>query len=339
MLNPEENQAYIPPLAEVASAYGDILEYNYKHTGVGASIANLMAADDDVGGGSDDKWHAGVERRVVEGDATAEMQNMFHSGTFELIGIKVDSILPGSIVGGSMRASSAALKPRLVNTELYTDFLKTLHKDEVQAQIPNFALQADVIGSLSKTVRVCFGRLPEDLTEEQRAQISEAGAEALRAFTTIEPEYERLGLDSPAIYQHALVQESSGSLDDAWQLQQDAKKYMNSYAHMRRYVEYWGRNVLPEYLEVGQELSAREQIKYFDGGHDKLVTDVDYILSLQMDDRTRGFGAEVAHAKAQSLTMTLKVMDDDPSAWFASKSNRKLVAEQLARLQPYLQPV
>jgi hypothetical protein len=203
----------------------------------------------------------------------------------------------------------------------------------VQSGSANLRLGVDVVNTLAQRVRTCFGDVPESVSEDERAALREYGEDALRTFTKIQPEYQRLGLDNPIEYQQKIAQGPPEFLGAEYRRYNEAALYIKTYAQMEDFVEYWGRNVLPEYIRSGHELDGEIKDDYFEDLQDKLCHDVDYILSMQMDDRTRIFGKELARAKVLSLTRTLEQMSE-PDTWYASAQNKKLVEEQLARLRP-----
>lgn len=201
----------------------------------------------------------------------------------------------------------------------------------------NYRLMGGVLSTITSAVVMGFGKQSSTVPVEHATVVREFGEDALRTFSAIEPQFQRLGLNEPVGYTKLLdAGEPKYITSDEWRLYRDAENFTQTYAFLEDCVTYWGRDVLPEFLEVGGELKPGEQLAYFDGLQDTLPARVDYIASLQLDDRTREFGKEVAAAKIQSLEMTLKGMDN-PEAWYNAPSNRQLVEDQLARLRPIVE--
>jgi hypothetical protein len=368
-----QTPAEFPTITEVSQAYQGVAEYNRRRTGFGAAMGNMMRAmlessqpdfidEDDIEkeiekdpvnlasptlSHEDKDWQESIDKRTTEGEMEADLQGMLHEDLFTRIGIKLAPLgmQVASVEGAA--ASNRALEPLIGSTEQYVGFLQTVSPEQVEDnQAP---LLGAVVDTLSKTV-LRFGdaeevaRLPDDMKDYAK----EFSEDALRTFIAIEPEYERLGLDAKSLRQrygekpagqgwlhlgknatpeqHA--EKAAHDLYDATQRQ------AGQYEFMEGCVEYWGRNVLPEYLEVGRDLKPHEELYYFDALEHELVKRVDYIASLQFDERTRQFGQEVAAGKIASLEMTYRALDEPDNYWCNSDDSRKLLEEQIARLRP-----
>lgn len=346
--NPEIPQDPTSDLQVVTAAYGDILMHNNKHTGFGAMfkgiLKGMMESDDIIEldnpnattpksieeeyKGVDDK----LEEGIVEGDMSAELQDIFHSDTFMRAGIKIAPF--GQFVANSEGkvVTSTELVPMIENTSLFTEFLDKLQSEDVQNEGAETFL-SDVVSNLSKVVDICFdGRKHNDVSDEQKVALAEAGEDALRAFVTIDPEYARLGIDDTAMRKRVegISKELSDFLnsgkggvvptdisDEYGQYTKNQQK-MRIYEGMSNRVNYWGRGLLSEYLvaQHGQYLAPPAEQGFGpaawqkDGGQYRWQEALDFLSQLEQDERTKSFGEEVRQGLVVSLDAALAELDD-----------------------------
>lgn len=350
-----ESPEPIPPLAEVAAAYHDVSVYNYRHTGMARAMAGFFSSEvriADEGNGDEgversdgsaaspavgeaiERRLSRAESRQMEGDATSEINELIHGATFAAVGVEMVHVsTDGSFTAFGPRDLADEVKPLVVDLDRYVEFLGTLDKDELQSNVRNLAMPTDIIHTLEGIVRRGYGELePESEADDD---YRETATWALRTFAKMEPEYERLGIDKPELYQQ-LLEISDPDLTE-WEKQGQAERYLAAYDRLKNYVRYWGRDVLPEYMELYDELSVGPQTGYFEFDMtDQLAARVDRILELQKEDRTRKFGTEAARAKFQSLTQTLQNLAIRESRQINTRQNRKFIRDQLERLRPYI---
>lgn len=341
MTDPEAPQNHIPSLEVVTAAYADVLAHNDKHTGIGAGFGNLltamMEAEDDNQDDSDEDIYATVGEKIsritTESDMQGELQGILHEDTFTRIGLRLAPLGNHLVSDSGESAASAELLPMLANTELYIDFLSQLDAEEVQADDSNFALMADVVTTLQKTIAICY-KTSEDMPVDEQV-IRQYGEDALRSFLQIDEAYIRLGLDKPASYEQYVAQGAGGNvLADQWRSYNKATRYLVAYEALQEYVTYWGRGVLPEYLQIGSaEYLAEDKLPYFDGMHDRLIEKTDEIVTLTHTDRTREFGIEAAQAMLAGIEKTAQMMEVEPEEWFVSERNKVLLADLTTKLQ------
>lgn len=347
MTDPEMPQEHIPSLDTVAAAYSEVLDHNHKHTGIGIGFGNLLSALLEVESAnpdaSADEIYAAVNERVnqvaTEGDMAGDLQGILHEDTFMRVGIKLAPL------GGQMtntlgeRASSTELLPMVDNTELFTDFLAQQKPEDLQENMAALDLTTDIVTTLQETVATYYGKMPEDMLEEQKQALRQYGEDALRTFLRVDQAYQKLGLDNPAVYQHYIAEGTTGYLDDQYQRYQKATGYQAAYKTLEDYVIYWGRGVLPERLETGSmEELAEDKLPYFDGMHDKLTAKVGDIVVLTLAEPTHDFGVEAAQAMLSGIKKTMDEMDNQPEEWFVSDKNRQLLKDLEIKLQMAISP-
>lgn len=348
MTNPEIPQDNTPSLETVTTAYSEVLDHNEQHTGYGAFFGNLLKAmmeaqDANPETSSAQDIHTAVNEKVndatTESDMQGELQGILHEDTFMRIGIKLAPL--GSQITSTTgeRASSTELLPIVENTQLFIDFLEQQDPEEFQQDASNLALTTDVVTTLQKTVAACYGKLSEDMPEEQQQAAQQHGEDTLRTFLEIDDTYKRMGLDNPDLYQQYIAEGKTGYIDDQWKRHHTATTYLSTYKTLEEYVTYWGRGVLPERLATGSmESLATDKLPYFDGMHDHLAAEVGDIVALTQTEHTHQFGVEAAQAMLAGIEKTSKKMDEEPDEWFALESNRKLLDNLIAKLRTAINP-
>jgi hypothetical protein len=339
MSNPEMPQEHIPSLETVTDAYSEVLEYNRKHTGFGAAFGKTIravieteTADDNSETSENnfnDTFNKKMEEATTEGDMYGELQSVMHEDTFMRIGIRLDSLENHISKTDGERMSSSTLTPRIENTELYTDFLSQLNSAEVQNDEENLALITDVVSTLQKTVKMCYGRAAGDIPSEERDALLQRGEDALRTFSQVDEAYKELGLDNPELYQRYLEEGTTGYLDDQWERYQKAKTYHNAYKSLENYERYWGRGVLKEYIfakSYGYLVPPEEQgfgPSHWHNDSDKEELTqmwnrfIDLIRSTYADPAKKSFGDELLDAARNNL-------EQARSDWKSQKSEGKV---------------
>ncbi|HEX8226660.1 MAG TPA: hypothetical protein VF572_02215 [Candidatus Saccharimonadales bacterium] len=349
MTNPEANHNFVPPLEEVTTAYQDILAHNKAHTGfgsvfravfeatnshgevfVGDEVVKLASATEPVSG---DHITDAMNERVAEGEMDAELQDIFHDNTFMRVGVKLAPI-GGHVGAGNRRATSSALVPTVENADLFTGFLSGLDGEQVQADDDNLKLIGDVVSGLKDAVTIPYTREAKDMSPEDRQLLMEYSENALRTFVAIEPEFERLGIDKPDNYQKYLENYDPKAKDEEWWRWQHADKYTRDYDTMQDYVKYWGKDVLPEFIEIGPpERAFVSPDYYFDGMQRHLEEKVHDVIGLIGPERTTEYGMECVQGMLQGIETALASGNADPDQWWVSDDNRKLLEAQAERLK------
>lgn len=268
---PELEKQYIPSLDEVSVAYTDILAHNRKHTGFGAlfsSVLETVLDHSETQTGSADIYKTvnnKLGEKVVEGDMSGELQDIFHSEVFLRAGLK---ILPsGSHVttADGQRVSSNRLEPFVANTELFSDFLAQILITEVQDNT-NAELLVDTAGNLSYIISSAFNSYSNDneVAKEHGIDLKQVGEDALRTWDRVESEYKRLGLSSEALQLQIdgitpelrvyLDSRQGGSVPDEiateYRVYYEAKRKMRIFSRLEGYVEYWGQDLLTEFVQA-----------------------------------------------------------------------------------------
>ena len=233
MVNPNfDNPSVTPPLGDVVAAYADVTEYNNAHTGLSRGLANMfsmiMEAHDQIGpDASFDQFMGAIEDReastnnpVVEADMTAELQRMMHDDTFMHAGISLTSGGTVVVVGNGDRITGEPLLPVITSGEVYKEFLQTIEPEELEI-IDGANILLTLVHNLQAIITSAVLVTPGSPEDAQIHQ--EIANDQLRLWTQLAPEYKRLGLSDS-----------------------------RSYQELEEYVEYWGRDVLPEFLAASQ---------------------------------------------------------------------------------------
>lgn len=355
MTHEQGNEPQLPELETVRLAYAEVLDHNSSHTGFGALFRGVMQATMASGDFVDDEGNTekasepifidpanppkdiaeSLHRQREEGEMSQDLTALLHEGVFANIGI---SLLPNGSYAATAKGeavTASELKPTIENGTLFASFLATIkpddihvpynrkpdsrwsiHKDEEEAYEPHrglYELLTDTLGGMQDEIRAGVdGAAMED--ENVREQLMAYSETAMGNFSKVESEYRRLGFADEGFdkYSGSRIQDLENS------------------------IKYWGQGALPEYLRIGARLNPEGAVHWFDGLQHKLITDVDYALSLQMDPRTQPLGHDVAVAFTASLQDTLRKLGESDGAWANSAGNRQLVTDSIARLKPYL---
>jgi hypothetical protein len=83
---------------------------------------------------------------------------------------------------------------------------------------------------------------------------------------------------------------------------------MDSYNMLTECVEYWGRDLLPEYIYVANR-GLMDKTASFKGVH-SLLEDVAYVVSLLQHPRTEEFGKKVRESFIDSINATIQATSD-----------------------------
>jgi len=350
MTDHEIPQDSMPTLDVINSAYGEVLEHNFKR-GSHNSLGNLIAAmihadmqsdltDDGVAVVNLDHDLEGAAEKlgssVTEHDMQGDLQGILHEDTFMRIGIKLTPLPTQVMHMEGERMASAELEPVIENTQLFTNFLERQDPQTFQDNADNLALTTAVIKTLNRTIYTCYDKLPDDMSEEDKQLVREHGEDTLRTFTQIDEAYKRLGLDNPTAYQRILAEGQPEYLGKEYTQHREAGYYPKTYKRVEDYVTYWGRGVLPEFIATGASMEdlASEKSGYFDGDAAKLLTDkVDYIVDLTNAERTHEFGTEATTAMLAGIEATIKDAEDKPDAWFVSDETVALLKNLAVKLR------
>lgn len=341
--NHETPQDPTPSLEAVTTAYSDILEHNREHTGMDAALRGVLKGvvespevidmdgqDTPIPVDTHDTYEGsveeGLEEELVEGDMDAELQDIFHNDTFLRTGIRVAPFGEYGANGEGKAVTSTELVPMIENTSLFIEFLGKLEPEDVKDEAAE-AFLSDAVANLSKVVDVCFDTdKQEDLSDEERAQLAEAGENALRTFAAIDSEYARLGIDGAAMRER--VEDISEELSDFLnygggvvpaEISTEHKQHRKNQVKMRVYegmtnrIHYWGRDLLPEYIEAEAEQYLTPPVEQGfgpadwqkDGGQSKWQEAFDFLQRLEQEERTKSFADEVRQGLITSLESAL----------------------------------
>jgi hypothetical protein len=336
-----EPSRYSPPsYAEVVGAYADIVRHNDDHTGFGAVFPVIIRAmieeGDFIDPNDDSEYQNKLEKNlserianqlrdsVVEGDMDGELQDILHGDIFTRVGLKMNpsgsfmSTLQGEPV------SSVKLMPDIEIVTMFSDFLGTISPEEIE--IGDNELILDVLSVLRDKIARCYSPNSRNkVPEHQRPMLEQIGEDALRTFITIEPELQRLGLDADSLRNKYEVkptgkgylflgknataeQKAEKAAHDEYN---SAQRTIKTQEALTRYVTYWGRGLLPEYLDAGHYLLSPENQGFGpahwhkDGGQRYWKHALESVARLTGDERTRAFGEEVRDGLVASVDAAL----------------------------------
>lgn len=318
--DPEKNK-HIPSLEEVTDAYSSVVEHNERYASTAAAFRNtintLIITSDILG---DDLETAPAPETpepspVLEGDMDADLQELLHGDTFSRIGIRLYPIGGESLrMLDGKRATSTELEPMVANTELFVDFLRQQTKESMNGSENRLRLISGVLKTLEKFIRVAYTEGSKDSPDSE--VLLQNGEDALRTFLAIDDQLQKLGLDEPAIYQEYLELPQSGYLDENWRKKRTAEEYSKTYHKLQNYIRFWGEDVLPEYIKIGEADEFSKGVEWaVDNQMELLTKKVDYIISLIGPERTTKFGLHCAEIALAGMELTLRDIDEDPNSW------------------------
>lgn len=344
--DPEHLKAVTPSKEVVSDAYGDILKHNKEHTGFGALLGNVMKtvlkdvrADVQV---SDDI--------VAEGDMDAALQDIFHNDTFTRIGIKAAQFGEYSTDLDGTAVTSKEIVPIIDNPSLFTEFLGTLKPEDTHDKQLG-KLLADVVANLNKLVELSSSDdAVATMSDDERAQITELGLDALRTFLAFDDEYARLKVDSTGLTNQAdaISDELKGvmsarlqykvgglspDLREEYQTFEESKRRAKSYTSLARKVGYWGRDILAEgiiadkneYLTPPSEQGFGPTNWHKDGGQRHWTAALAFLTQLQQSERTQEFGAEVQTGLLASIDAALAEIETAEEELYYSGQKADLI--------------
>jgi hypothetical protein len=349
--DPEASLVPTPSIEEITSAYDEILEHNSQHTGRGAGLGRIykamLSAQDN---GQDTSTEVistaiktSVENAVVAGDMNGDLLGIFHDDVFMRAGVKIGPFGQYNTDSAGKASSSTELTPLVENTTLYTEFLQKLQPEDVQNETAEQFL-GDVIQNLLKVTGIGFNtEVQKDVPLEDRAALAEVGQDALRTFVTIDPEYARLGLDGVALHKRTenispelsefLSSRKSRSIPAEiraeYRSHKEAVARVKTYEGMQSRVNYWGRNLLPEFLiaQSGQYLTAPKEQGFGpaewhkDGGQHHWNDALNFVMSLETEERTKPFADEVKTGLVTSLDVAIAEIDANDAVYFKAQKD------------------
>ena len=363
MRNPEVSHNNLPAAGDISAAYQEVLAYNQKHASVGAvliqSIAVLAAQEREVLGRegmipekepavNDREQDASrkIDSLNAEGEMFGELQLLIHRELFEHIGLQLvfqpdrHSFSAIARYSGKHQQSenlelSAAQKvvPTVYSSELLADFLQDLSSETANHDADLLDLLTDVLGNLRWAATIGHSVSLPDVNAEQARLIAEFSDDHLRHFVTIDPVLQALDLRRPAFYRDQLA--FKGRPGSLGKHRHRAIEYLRNYSELEDYVIYRGRGLLKERLLVGSTEDLRNSRNfqvYFDNLSHRLVEKVDLIVDLKTNGHTRQYGRESAEAIIFGMRKVLGEMHAEPDAWYATESNRRLLAVNIHKL-------
>lgn len=363
----EPGRSILPSYEEVSQAYADIVAHNLEHTGFGAVFMAMIKAtveSDDFIDPDDESENTietdekmgqriaeNLQQAVIEGDMDGDVQSIIHDDTFMRIGVKLRPA--GSVIStlSGEKASSAAIEPEIENVTIFNEFLGTVEPKDVL--IGDDQLLPRLLRNLRDRIYDCYSPYSVDkVPEYQRPALESAGEDALRTFLAIDPELQRLGLDATSLHNRFSVKpEGKGYLWVGENTPEDKKaekaahdEYNSAhrtavtYTYLESYVTYWGRGLLPEYLDAGHYLLAPDEQGFGpahwheDGGQRHWRHALESVARLTGNERTRSFGEEVREGLIVSVNAAIEDLATPEKANWPSS-----IAENLRNIRSMLQ--
>lgn len=359
--NPErEIELVPPPLDQVLDAYGSVLEHNSKLTGMGGLMAKIA-----IGLSKDESVQSSILDFSQDAKTSQELQEIVYGDLFTRIGITLVPV--GQAITNSIGQETTGKKlvPMIDNLTLFKEFVQSVESLDISSSTEKFF--ADIIDSLifqSKFVLVAATK-----SDERLQQIfAETGEDALRRFADLEPEFERLGLDDASLQARLLscskeLNEHLENLDGArpspevkqeLEERRNIKRRLAQYKSMKNRVDYWGRNVLTEYIIAEQsELLTPPSEQGFgpyrwhtDGGQYLWKQTIEFVNRLEADERTKQFAQEVKASLVDSLDAAISEIKSSSSQRYYFdqlvdlKNLRNYLADspyEKSRLEVYIQ--
>lgn len=245
----QPNPDFMPQLHAIANAYSDITAFNQRFSGLGSAINDRIANARVYGDGDeaeiDDYAFIGLtftdlKQGQEEAEMNADLNTLVNEDTFSRIGIEIMPL--GSTFGTDDASfSTTKLAPRISNVALYKEFLSKIPKGTILAT--DDSLLSATMEILDLIVTTCFDtKSREKISPESLGNVSQLGLDSLRAFTEIQDQYSRLGLDPESIHQYLLDQP-----DDGYDHRQAARglSLARAYDSLEHAVELWGQRLLP----------------------------------------------------------------------------------------------
>lgn len=234
-MSPENENSEIPLPAEIDQAYNDVIVRSRSNGNIGNLIATLMEAtieaNDVIDLGDEETttqpktetmelFKQKVGQQKTESEMGNELQTILHEDLFLRIGIKI--IPAGSYISDpeGNRVTATSLEPALGSVSLFKSYTDTL--------TPNNASGSNLLQDIASGLKLRIDKAvtaqnSQEFTDEQKTMLQEIGMDALRAWTELEPSYEKLSVDGQAI------------------------KYLNEYP------KYWAQDMLSEFIEASNK--------------------------------------------------------------------------------------
>jgi hypothetical protein len=267
-----------PSFREVSSAYKDIAAHNKKF-GFAAVFTSFLEL------GTKQQEATEIEDtfgpKATEAEMSADLQAILNGDLFTRIGIKLSPVSTGIGNTEDTKISIPSLVPEIENPSLYSEFLSTLTTNDLKDKDSSLLLVA-VLDNLYSTVMhsYYYADYPNVYDEEQIQQFRADGENALRTFVQIEANYESLCVDNIS----------------------EDNCFLENFGYLKKAVEYWGKNVLEEYLNGARDYLVPPGEQAFwspptnwheDGKQWKWKGAFAFMERMATDERTKGLGKEV----------------------------------------------
>ena len=324
----ESSPEKIPSLQDITDSYQEIINFNNKHTGMSIGIMNILRATLEIEESvetSTSVFEEALEKANSEDSMHKELTQIVHEDILRSIGV---SLQHGSQLKSSTGTSISAPKliPTIADIEMFQGFLSKQSKTEIQSDDKNLDLIIDLVKDIKKRVIEGATPFPEstDLYMVQACRYS--GELALKHYDYIYDDLKRLGLDEPDYFIELLQKGAPAYLGEEYSEYIKAKQHIETSHELEEYLEYWGRDLLIQYVRTGSpEQLQKDKIMYLDGEHMniRLNKQTDYIIDLcnSQNDNEKDYGVTSAKNILHGINSTIALMENNQDEWYVNEEN------------------
>ena len=324
----ESSPEKIPSIQDITDSYQEVINFNNKHTGMSICIMNILKATfeyEESVETSTSVFEEALEKANSEDSMHKELTQIVHEDILRSIGV---SLQHGSQLKSSTGASISAPKliPTIADIDMFQGFLSKQSKTEIQTDDKNLDLIIDLVKDIKKRVIEGATPFPEstDLYMVQACRYS--GELALKHYDYVYDDLKRLGLDEPDYFIELLQGEAPAYLGEEYSEYIKAKQHIETSHDLEEYLEYWGRDLLIQYIRTGTpEQLQKDKIMYLDGEHMnvRLNKQTDYIIDLcnSQNDNEKDYGVASAKNLLQGINSTITLMKDNQDEWYVNEEN------------------
>ena len=317
-----------PSLQAITDSYQEVINFNNKHTGMSIGIMNILRATleyEESVETSTSVFEEALEKANSEDSMHKELTQIVNEDILRSIGV---SLQHGSQLKSSTGASISAPKliPTIADIDMFQGFLSKQSKTEIQSDDKNFDLIIDLVKDIKKRVVEGATPFPESIDQYMVQACRYSGELALKHYDYIHDDLKTLGLDKPDYFIELLQKEAPAYLGEEYSMYTKAKQHIETSHELEEYLEYWGRDLLIQYVRTGSpEQLQKDKIMYLDGEHMniRLNKQTDYIIDLcnSQNDNEKDYGVTSAKNILQGINTTITLMENNQDEWYVSEEN------------------
>jgi hypothetical protein len=317
-----------PSLQAITDSYQEVINFNNKHTGMSIGIMNILRATleyEESVETSTSVFEEALEKANSEDSMHKELTQIVNEDILRSIGV---SLQHGSQLKSSTGASISA--PKLITTiadiDIFQGFLSKQSKTEIQSDDKNFDLIIDLVKDIKKRVLEGATPFPESTDHYMVQECRSSGELALKHYDYIHDDLKTLGLDKPDYFIELLQKEAPAYLGEEYSTYTKAKQHIETSHELEEYLEYWGRDLLIQYVRTGSpEQLQKDKIMYLDGEHMniRLNKQTDYIIDLcnSQNDNEKDYGVTSAKNILHGINTTITLMENNQDEWYVNEEN------------------